>query len=177
MKKVYLDYAATTPLDKKVLQAMAPYFTARWGNPGSLHSFGQEALAAVDGAREKIAGILGADFREIIFTASATEANNLALRGSIRGFTRMISGLTQKNISVNQLKISVDQRPRLIISAVEHESVLETARDLSRFARSRIAGDKDGVEVVVVPVDKTGRVDLKKLQAALDERTVLVSVM
>lgn len=147
MRRLYFDYAATTPTDSRVLEAMRSYWSAKFGNPSSLHSFGQETQAAVDEAREKIAGLLGAGFREIIFTGSATEANNLALRGVVRA-----------------AKI---RSPRIIVSAVEHESVLETARDL----------EKDGVEVVYLPVDKSGKVMLNKLRQALNERTVLVSVM
>ncbi len=80
---VYLDYAATTPVSEGVLGAMKPYFSDVFGNAESVHSFGRNAQKAVDGAREDVAGALGADFREIIFTGSATEANNLALRGVI----------------------------------------------------------------------------------------------
>lgn len=149
MKKIYLDYAATTPVDPEVLRAMQPYFGKKFGNPGSLHSFGQEAIKAVDESREKIAKAIGADFREVIFTGSATEANNLALRGAVKFFGNPRAGA------------------RIIASAIEHESVLETAKDLER----------DGVEVVYIPVDKEGFVDLKKIENALNERTVLVSVM
>ncbi len=148
MKRIYLDYAASTPLDPRVFEAMEPYFTERFGNPGSLHSFGQEAIAAIDKSREMIAKAIGTDFREIVFTGSATEANNLALRGA--------------------LKASRDiKNPRIIVSSVEHESVLETARDL----------EKDSVEVIYLPVDRRGVVDLGRLREALNERTVLVSVM
>ena len=149
MKRIYLDYAATTPVDPAVLRAMEPYFSEKFGNPGSLHSFGQEAIAAVDRSRETIAKFIGAEFREVIFTGSATEANNLVLRGIIKNAQRKIA------------------RPRIIVSAIEHESILETAHDLER----------NGVEIVYLPVDKNGIVDLKKLKASLNEQTVLVSVM
>ncbi|MBI4119793.1 MAG: aminotransferase class V-fold PLP-dependent enzyme [Parcubacteria group bacterium] len=151
-EKIYFDYAATTPVDPEVEKAMRPYFSKKIGNPGSLHSFGQEAIAAVDEAREKIAKAIGAEFREIIFTGSATEANNLALRGVVR------KTLYPKPHTLN---------PRIIVSAIEHESVLETAKDLER----------EGVEVVYVPVDREGFVDAGKLKAALNERTILVSIM
>lgn len=167
MKRIYLDNAASTPVALEVEAIMRPYFLNKFGNAGSLHSFGQEAIAALDESRETIANAIGANFREIIFTGSATEANNLALRGSIRRFTQMRRGLTQINISDNQRKISEHLRPRLIISSIEHESVLETARDL----------EKKGVEVIYIPVSKKGIVDPKKLKGALNERTVLVSVM
>ena len=149
-QRIYLDYAATTPVDSRVLAVMEPYFMQKFGNPGSLHSFGQEAIAAVDHARETIAKHIGADFREVIFTASATEANNLALQSAVMLARR--AGL---------------KNPKVIISAVEHESVLETARSLER----------DGVDIVYVPVDANGVIDLETLQNALDARSVLVSVM
>ncbi len=180
MKRIYLDYAASTPVAPEVLRAMLPYFgnsparharpragIAGWGNPGSLHSFGQEAIKAVDDSREVIAKAIGAKFEEIIFTGSATEANNLALRGSIRGITQTVRRTTQKNFSVSPREVSANQRPRIIISAIEHKSVFETALDL----------ESEGIEVVILPVDKSGVVDLNELKKALNERTVLVSVM
>lgn len=153
MEKIYLDYAATTPVDPKVRIAMAPYFSEKLGNPSSLHSFGQEAMAAVDRSRETIARILGADFREIIFTGSATEANNLALRGAVKQF------------KISNFKFKI---PRIIVSAIEHESILETAKDLEK---------NENVEVVYLTVNKNGVVDLKKFKDFLNERTILVSVM
>ena len=158
----YFDYAATTPVDPRVTAAMLPYFADRFGNPGSLHSFGQEAVAAVDAARETIGGSIGAGFREIIFTGSATEANNMALRGAIRGYR--VQGIGSRGTSGGK---NDSLHPRIIISAVEHESVFLTARDLER----------DGVEVVVIPVGRDGVIDLNKLKKSLNERAVLVSVM
>ncbi len=149
--RIYLDYAASTPVDPRVLSAMRPYFTEKFGNPGSLHAEGQAAIAALDHARETLAASLGADFREVIFTSSATEANNLALRGALRAFR----------------EAHPDLRPKLIVSAVEHESVLQTARDLARA----------GAELVLLPVDAAGLVDPRRLFRLLDARTVLVSVM
>ena len=151
-QRIYLDYAATTPVDPVVFRAMEPYFMSRFGNAGSLHSFGQEAIAALDAARETVAASVGADFQEMIFTGSATEANNLVLRG-------VMSRLS-----------STDRRllkPQIIISSIEHESILETARNL----------ENNGVDVSYLPVDKTGTVDLKKLEASLNKNTILVSVM
>ncbi|MBI2048890.1 MAG: cysteine desulfurase [Candidatus Liptonbacteria bacterium] len=154
MNRIYLDYAASTPVDRRVLEAMTPYFSEKFGNPGSLHSFGQEAIAAVDESREKITKSIGADFREIIFTGSATEANNTALRGVVGSVKCQVSSVKDKS-------------PRIIVSSIEHESVLETARDL----------EKDGVEVVYLPVDRNGVVNLKKIEESLNDCTVLVSVM
>jgi len=162
--KIYLDYAAATPVDPRVFRAMKPYFTDAFGNPGSLHSFGQEAIAAVDQSRETIARAIGAEFREIIFTGSATEANNLALRGMVAEWQ---SGRAAGTEHVPQFRSPATLQPRIIISAIEHESVLETARDL----------EKNGAEVVYLPVNRQGIVNLKKLEESLNERTVLVSVM
>jgi cysteine desulfurase len=150
MKRIYFDYAATTPVDPAVLAAMEPYFAEKFGNPGSLHSFGQEAIAVVDRSRETIARAVGADFRQIIFTGSATEANNLALRGAVAGF-----------------RVARKAMPRIIVSAIEHESVLETARDMGR----------EGAEVVYAPVDEKGTVDLKKIKESLTSDTAVVSIM
>ena len=83
-KKIYLDYAGTTPVDKEVLREMLPYFNKKFGNASSIHSFGQEAIAAIDKAREKIAKLFNCDFSEIIFTGSATESNNLMIKGLVK---------------------------------------------------------------------------------------------
>lgn len=147
MKKIYLDYAASTPVAKEVLAAMEPYFSLQYGNASSLHYFGQKATMALDGARESVARLIGANFREIVFTSGATEANNLVLRG-------VVKGCSIKN-------------PRVIISSVEHDSVIETACDL----------EKDGVEIVRLPVDKNGKINLDFLKKSLNSRVVLVSVM
>lgn len=162
MKLRYLDYAAATPVDQRVLRAMRPYFSKDFGNPGSLHRAGAEALKALDNARETLARVTGAEFRDVVFTASATEANNLALRGIVRGFRLQALGISKSSTKKKSLA------PRIIVSAVEHDSVLETARDMER------AGE---IELVIIPVDAHGVVDLKKMEAALHERTVLVSVM
>ena len=86
MKRIYLDYAATTPVDKEVLKVMLPHFDKKFGNASSIHSFGQEAIKAIDKAREKIAKLFSCDFSEIIFTGSATESNNLAIKGIVHNF-------------------------------------------------------------------------------------------
>ncbi|MCL5004718.1 MAG: aminotransferase class V-fold PLP-dependent enzyme, partial [Patescibacteria group bacterium] len=190
MNRIYFDYAATTPMDPLVKKAMAPYFSDRFGNPGSLHSFGQEAMAMVDESREKIAKAVNADFREIIFTGSATEANNLALRGIVRaarlfsdGTGRSLAPAASAALDLSAARLpSVDQARaasetfrtktaeppyRIIISKIEHDSILETARDLER----------DGIEVIYLPVNKNGLIDLEKLKKSLNERTILVSIM
>src|SRR3989344_251758 len=88
--RIYLDYAATTPVDERVMKKMEPYFSGVFGNPESLHFFGQEAHKAIDEAREALAKALGCDFREIVFTGSATEANNIFLRGVAKSYLRVI---------------------------------------------------------------------------------------
>src|SRR3989344_5232447 len=182
LKRIYLDYAATTPVDPRVFNAMRPYFSEKFGNSGSVHRAGQEAIAALDEAREKIAKTINAKFREIIFTASATEANNLALGGVVRllstGTGRLFAPATKSGLDS---RASAEPSPRrsetfrtkatgphrLIVSGIEHESILETARDLA----------KNGVEIIYLPVDHEGFIDLKKLKSVLNERTVLVSIM
>ncbi len=106
MKKIYLDYASTTPVDKRVLQEMLPYFSEKYGNTGSLHSFGQEAKIVLEKARERISNFISASSEEIIFTSSATESNNLVLKGLLK------------------------KRDHLIISSIEHHCIKETANYL-----------------------------------------------
>ncbi len=166
MRRIYCDYAATTPVDTRVMAAMRPYFATKFGNAGSLHSFGQMASAAVFFAREKIAQALGCSYKEIVFTGSATEANNLALRGVVRVYQRITNkGRMYEFVNSGKIRDSL-MRPRIIVSAIEHGSILETARDLER----------EGAEVVYVPVTSDGIVDVAAIRAALNERTVAVSV-
>lgn len=132
---------------------MRPYFSREFGNPGSLHSFGQKAIAAVDASREELGKLIGAKhFREVIFTGGATEANNLALRGTVELYRKSHPDVV---------------RPRVIISAIEHESVFETALTL----------EQHGVEVIRLPVNKEGVIDIVALRGALTEHTAIVSVM
>jgi len=156
MNRIYFDYAASTPVDPEVRRDMEPYFAEKFGNPGSLHAFGQEAIASVDAAREILLGAIGASpadgFREIIFTGSATEANNYALRGAATAFADSHPGAV----------------PEIIVSAIEHESVLETARDLARHGLA---------EIKYVPVNREGAVDEKKIKGVLTKNTAIVSVM
>ena len=148
---VYLDYASTTPVDPEVLQEMLPYFSEKFGNPSSLHSFGQEAQAAVDVARSAAADFLGCLTQEIIFTGSATEANNIVI--------------------LNAVKIARSKgikNPHIIASAIEHKSVLEPIRKL----------EKDGeITVTYLPVSKEGIIDVEALKNALGDNTALVSIM
>lgn len=153
MRRLYFDHAASTPVDPRVLRAMKPYFLREFGNPGSLHSFGQKAIAAVDASRETLGKLIGAKyFREVIFTSGATEANNLALRGAVEYYK-----MHHPNIA----------RPRIIISSIEHESIFETAKTLEKY----------GVEVISLPVNKEGVIDIVALKDSLNQNTVIVSVM
>jgi cysteine desulfurase len=145
---IYLDYQATTPTDPRVVDAMLPYFTQKFGNPHSRnHAFGWEAEEAVEKAREQVASIIGADPREIIFTSGATESNNLALKGVMR--------------------FHKDRKNHLITCVTEHKCVLDSARHL----------EMEGIEVTYLPVQQNGLVDLAALEAAITPKTALVSIM
>jgi len=147
MKRVYLDHIAATPLHPDALEAMLPFLRERFGNPQSIHSDGQVVLEAVEEAREKVGDLINASAGEILFTASGSEANNMAVKG-----------------------LALASRTRgthLIFSAVEHLSVLNAAKSL----------EKSGFRATLVPVDKTGLVDPRDVEKALTKETTLVSVM
>ncbi|MGH2451993.1 MAG: cysteine desulfurase family protein, partial [Candidatus Limnocylindria bacterium] len=148
MERVYLDHAATTPVDPEVAEAMAGVLRDVHGNPSSIYADGRAARALVDRARDEVAAAIGADPAEIVFTGGGTEADNLALRGV--------------------LKARLPERDGLVTTAVEHHAVLDTARDLERHERVRLT---------VVGTDRQGRVDPAPVAAAIDDRTALVSVM
>ncbi len=149
---VYLDYQATTPADPRVVAAMLPYFTEKFGNPHSTsHGFGREAAAAVERARGEVAALIGAEPREIVFTSGATESNNAAIKGAAR-FLRD--------------RRRAD-RDHIVTVQTEHKCVLETCRQL---------GD-EGFAATYLPVGADGRLDLAALEAAIGPRTALVSVM
>ncbi|MHC1784555.1 MAG: cysteine desulfurase family protein [Anaerolineaceae bacterium] len=147
---VYLDYAATTPVDKRVLHAMLPYFSEDYGNPSSAHWRGQQAEAAVDQARKIVAECLGAKREEVIFTSCGSESDNLALRGS--AFAR------RKKCGANHI----------LISPVEHHAVLHTAEQLAKEFE---------FELELLPVDKYGMVHPEELAKRLRPDTAVVSVM
>ena len=147
---VYLDYAASTPLDSNILAAMRPYFSDDFANPSSLHQAGQRAEAAVERSRETVASLLGAAPEEIVFTSGGTESDNLALRGAALAAARL------------------RQADHILVSAVEHHAVLQTARDLAaRF----------GFTLEVLPVDGLGRVDPEEVRRRLRPMTAVVSVI
>jgi len=154
MKKIYLDYAATTPMDEEVLNEIMPYFSEKFGNPSSVHSFGQEALEAVDKARQQVAGFLNCSSSEIIFTSGATESNNLVVKG--------IVGKVQTPKSNPQSFI-----PHIITSSIEHHCVLNSCQ----------AVEKDGVEATYLKVDKDGLVSIEDVKKTVKENTVLISIM
>ena len=148
MTRVYLDHAATTPVDPEVAEAMARVYRDVPGNPSSIYAEGQAARALVDTAREQVAAAIGASPSEIVFTSGGTEADNLALRGA--------------------LKARRGERDGLVTTSIEHHAVLDTARDLAEHAHVRLT---------VVDVARDGRVPPSAIAAAIDDRTSLVSVM
>lgn len=146
-RRIYVDYGATTPTDPRVVEAMVPYFTEKFGNAGSIHAFGQEAREAVDRAREIVASVIGASPQEIVFTSGATEADNFAVLGAAW---------------------ANEARGRhLITSRIEHHAVLEPCRFL----------EERGFEVTYLPVDRTGWVDPDDVRRAIRPDTILISVM
>lgn len=145
MKKIYLDYNATTPLDPRVLDAMMPYFKDGFGNPSSIHSFGMRGKGALDRAREQVAGLIGASPREIFFTSGGSESNNYAIKGAACGLEK--------------------RGNHLITTSVEHESVLEAFRFL----------EKTGFRVTYLGVDASGAIDLDELRDTISDETILVS--
>ncbi|MBN2199634.1 MAG: cysteine desulfurase [Candidatus Aminicenantes bacterium] len=147
MKRFYFDHIAAAPLDARVLEAMMPFLAEHFGNPQSLHSFGRPARDAVEEAREKVARLVNASAAEIHFVSSGSEANNFALKGM---------ALARR-----------DTGRHLVVSAVEHPSVLQAAKSLER----------QGFQTTAVPVDREGRIDPERVAAAVTSETVLVSVM
>ena len=151
-KRIYLDTAASTPVDPRVVKAMTPFLSSSFGNPLSLHREGTEAQTALETARKSIAEILGAHADEIVFTSGGTEGDNLAILGVARG-------LLAKN--------KILKPGHIITTQIEHRAVLEACEKL----------EGEGWEITYLPVDKEGLVDLKALKEALRPDTALVSVM
>ena len=156
-KRIYLDYAATTPVDRRVEAAMRPYFRKEFGNPSALYSEGVSAREAVDRARQRIAAFLAAHPDEIVFTGSGTESDNLAIQGVLK----YVQGRSLDTVGGGK-------KPHIITSVIEHPAVREVCRAL----------DRDGVaDVTYVGVNEKGIVDPKEVKEALRDETVLVSVM
>ncbi len=147
MRGIYFDHNATTPVDAEVLRAMLPFLSDTYGNASSIHSFGQEARAAVEKAREEVARLVGARPAEIVFTSGGTESDNLAILGIVRG--------------------ARGERKHVITSAIEHHAVLHTCQAL----------EAEGVEVTYLPVSAAGVIDPAALRNALRAHTVLITVM
>lgn len=156
IRKVYLDHSATTPADPRVVEAMLPFLTVRFGNPSSVHSFGQEARAAVDRARREVAALIGARANEIVFVSGGTEANNLAIRG-----------ITDANRPKDLANGSSPRKGHLITSSIEHSSVRGISDEL----------EKRGWDITRLPAYEEGIVRLEDVRAALRADTVLISVM
>ena len=148
MQSAYLDYSATTPTDPEVLAAMMPYFTEVFGNPSSVYSFAAKSRKAIDTARSQVARALNADSDEIFFTGSGTEADNWALKGTMEHLR--------------------SKGNHLITTKIEHHAILHTAEYLEKV---------EGFRVTYLPVDPDGRVRMEDLEAAMTDKTVLVSVM
>ena len=146
-KRIYVDNAATTKVDPRVVEAMTPYFTQIYGNPSSIYAEGREAKAAVEHAREQVATAIGADAKEIYFTGSGSEADNWAIRSAAKAL---------KN-----------KGNHIITTAVEHHAVLHTCQSL----------EKEGYEVTYLPVDEFGRVSVQDVKNAIKDTTILITVM
>lgn len=151
MQGIYFDHSATTPVEPRVLEAMMPYFNDIYGNASSIHTFGQKAAVAVDESRLAMANFFGVTPTEVIFTSGATESNNLAIKG-------LVKGLNNRGI----------YKPHFITSAVEHDAVLEPMQVLEREGL---------IELTVVGVNKSGVVSVDDIKAAIKDNTMLVSVM
>ncbi|MDD5561553.1 MAG: cysteine desulfurase NifS [Candidatus Omnitrophica bacterium] len=147
MKKVYLDYAATTPVDPEVLDAMQPYFFDKFGNASSLHAYGQEAKKAIEDSRKMLSEFIGAKPEEIVFTSGGTESDNFALLGTAYALEK--------------------KGNHIITSAIEHHAITEPAKFL----------EKRGFKVTYLKVDKDGLVSPQDLQEAITDKTILVSIM
>ena len=165
MKKIYLDYAATTPVDKRVQKAMMPYFGSlpasrqeKFGNTMSLHSFGQEAKLALENSRAVLADLINAKPNEIIFTSSATESNNTALKGIAFASARRSPALLAGRLG---------EGGRIINSPIEHPCIMESSKWLK----------SNGFEITKIPVDKYGMVNPEDVRKAITDKTILVSVI
>ena len=147
MRQVYMDYSATTPVKQEVLETMSPYFTEHYGNPSSLYTIGQESKAAISNARRQVASIIGADEKEIYFTACGTESDNWAIFGTADA--------------------KKGKGKHIITSKIEHHAVLHSCQQL----------EKQGYDVTYLDVEPDGTINPQALKAALRADTVMVSIM
>jgi cysteine desulfurase len=153
MKRVYLDFNATTPVEPEVLDAMLPYFSAEFGNAASIHTPGQRARAAVETAREHVAALIGSRPQEIVFTSGGTESDNHAIFGVVAQPILAVRG--------------AENGKHIITTAIEHEAVLNTCQAL----------EKEGVRVTYLPVNRQGQIDIGELRRAISKETVLITIM
>ncbi len=149
MKRIYLDYSATTPVKKEVLEEMMPYFIEEFGNPSSIHKFGRDAKKHINEAREKVAKLIGATGNEIYFTAGGSESDNWALKSTARDLKSKGKG------------------NHIITTKIEHHAILHTCEAL----------EKEGFEITYLDVDKYGLIDLDNLRNQIKDTTILVSIM
>ncbi|AFM42349.1 cysteine desulfurase NifS [Desulfosporosinus acidiphilus SJ4] len=147
MRRVYLDHSATTPVDPEVAALMMTYYTEKYGNPSSVHSFGREAKQALEEARRQVAELIGAEPSEITFTSGGTEADNLAILGSAEALSK--------------------KGKHIITSSVEHHAVLETCEYL----------EKNGFDLTIIPVDEEGIVSVENIKKAIRPDTILITMM
>ena len=147
MRRIYLDYASTTPINPMILKSMLPYFDMKYSNPSSMYESGRMAKGIIEESRKKIAKCINSKSDEIIFTGSGTEADNLAILGIAKAYR--------------------DRGNHIIISSIEHKAILEPAKQL----------EKEGFEITVIPVDKKGTIDIKQIIASIKKETILISIM
>jgi cysteine desulfurase len=153
-RKIYLDYASTTPVDPRVFAVTKPYFSGKFGNPSSMHSFGREASGAVEKARKQAADFFGCEIGEIIFTSGATESNNFALKGAM---IALVSHFSQKKI-----------KPHIITTQFEHSCILNSCKKLE---------EQGMAEVTYLPIGKDGLVSTNDVQKSIKPNTSLISIM
>ena len=158
MKRVYLDFNATTPVEPRVIEAMLPYFSDEFGNASSIHSPGQRARAAAETAREQVAALIGAKPKEIVFTSGGTESDNHAIFGAVNASARPVNAAQS---------LSPQHRPHIITTTIEHEAVLNACQAL----------EKTGVAVTYLPVDREGVVSPDSLRNAVRKETALITIM
>ncbi len=151
MKRIYMDYGASTPVDKEVIEEMIPYFDRFYGNPSSIHSFGREAFDAVEESRKKVADIICANEDEMVFTSGGTESDNLAIKG----------------IAFRNKEKRGSKGTHIITSAIEHPGVLTTCKYM----------EKIGFNVKYLPVDKHGLIDIREIEDAISKDTFLITIM
>jgi len=151
MERIYMDYGASTPVDKEVIEEMVPYFDRFYGNPSSIHSFGREAFDAVEESRKKVADIICANEDEMVFTSGGTESDNLAIKG----------------VAFRNKEKRGSKGTHIITSAIEHPGVLTTCKYM----------EKIGFNVKYLPVDKHGLIDISELEGAISKDTFLITIM